>query len=319
MKIYRNHHTDPYFNLASEEYLLFHENEPCFMLWQNERSVILGRNQNAYAEIDRTFTEANHIHVVRRLTGGGAVFHDIGNVNYTFIVPEEKEYVLNFQHFATPILHALRTIGVEATLSGRNDLLVDGKKISGNAQCVMNGKILHHGTLLFSTDLEAMQGALRVDPNKIASKGIKSVRSRVANLSSYLPSLTVTDFMHHLAKAMDGEIINFSDSDMANIAALATGKYRTWEWNFGTSKEFGTSVKGRFEGGSVSLSYTATAGILREVQICGDFFAIGDIPQLEAELIGCRILREELRERINGSSVRLRGITGEELSSLFFL
>ena len=194
MKIYITDRTDPYFNLASEQYLLDTENDEVFMLWRNEKAVIIGRNQNAYAEINKPFVDEHGIKVVRRLTGGGAVFHDLGNVNFTYIVPRSDCPTLDFERFSRPVINALRGLGVEAELSGRNDITVDGRKISGNAQCVYNNKVMHHGTLLFSADMSQMAGALNVDEEKIKSKGIKSVRARVCNLSEYLPDMDVTEF-----------------------------------------------------------------------------------------------------------------------------
>lgn len=317
MKIYRNFSTDPCFNLACEEYLLFHEDEPVFMLWQNEPSVIIGRNQNAYAEVNTAFTEEHGIKVVRRLTGGGAVFHDLGNLNYTFIVPEKDSSVLNFSYFAAPIIGALKDLGVHAELSGRNDLTVDGKKISGNAQCVRSGKILHHGTLLFSADMSYLSEALRVDPEKIRSKGIKSVRSRVGNLKEYLPHLTVNEFKTFLESRVAGERAVFSEEDQTAIASLVASKYATWEWNFGTSKTFQKSVKRRFPMGTVEISYNADGGRLTEVKIYGDFFSVGDVSALEAHMIGCPLETNALHERLLSSTAPIAGISVSELAELF--
>lgn len=318
MKIYRNSSTDPYFNLAAEEYLLTHTNEPCFMLWQNTKSVIIGRNQNAYAEIDPIYTEANGIKVVRRLTGGGAVFHDIGNINYTFISPKIDDHILNFAHFSDPILNALKSLGINATLSGRNDILVDGKKISGNAQCVKNDNILHHGTLLFSADLSAMQAALRVNPDKLKSKGIKSVRSRVTNLSQYLPPMSVFDFIEHIYRFINGRACEFSEEERKNILLLAKEKYQTWEWNFGSSKTFSKKNQHRFDNGTVELSYDSGHGILEALSIRGDFFSLGEISRLEESLVGCRLEHTSLLERIESSDVSIAGISSEDLLKLFF-
>ena len=260
MKYYRGISTDPYLNLAAEQFLLdTEEEEEIFLLWRNSRSVILGRNQNAYAEVNLPFVEEHGIPVVRRLTGGGAVFHDLGNLNFTFIVPRARCPELDFARFVLPVAQVLRELGVPAELSGRNDLVADGRKISGNAQCVWRDHVLHHGTLLVSADLSFMNGALRADADKLKSKGIKSVRSRVGNLSEYLPGIDAEGLARRLEDHFLGggaaERTDFSEEQRAGIEALAREKYRTWEWNFGVSGTFGRQVKRRFPYGSVELSF----------------------------------------------------------------
>ncbi|MBQ4065139.1 MAG: lipoate--protein ligase [Clostridia bacterium] len=317
MKIYRNDATDPYFNLAAEEYLMDTEPDDVFMLWQNEPSVIIGRNQNAYAEINRSFVEEHHIPVVRRLTGGGAVFHDLGNLCFTFIVSHEKCPEMDFSRFCRPIIEALQALGVPAALSGRNDMTVEGKKFSGNAETVHNGKVLHHGTILFSADLSRLAGALKVDEEKIRSKGIKSVRSRVCNLSDYLPSLTVAELKNYLEASVSAESVSFTEKQIRDIEALAKEKYASWDWIFGTSKQYGTTVKKRFPYGSVALSYTADRGVLTEVGITGDYFGAGDVAELEAALIGCRLEREALAIRLTNASCYILGAKPQDLLDLF--
>ena len=317
MKLYVNRNTDPYFNLAAEQYLMEHEDDEVFMLWRNDRSIIIGRNQNAYAEINRTFVDEHAIPVVRRLTGGGAVFHDLGNLCFTFIVKHEAGQVMDFSRFCRPIIESLQSLGVPAALSGRNDMTVEGRKFSGNAECVLGEKILHHGTILFSADLSFLSGALQVREDKMRSKGIKSVRSRVCNLSSYLPDLTVTDLMEHLARSVVAERATFADEQIEGIQALVQSKYRTWEWNYGVSKQYEKQVMHRFPYGSVELSYTADRGILKAVKLEGDFFAIGDVSAWETALLGCPLKRESLAERLRDAGEILHGISSEDLLSLF--
>ena len=176
---------DPYYNLAVEEYLFQTAEDEVFMLWQNEPTVVIGKNQNAYAEVELDVLRERGIHLARRITGGGAVYHDLGNVNYTFIAKSGQQGI-DFAHFTAPILRALAELGIRAELSGRNDLLVDGRKFSGNAQYSANGKTLHHGTLLFDSDLTVLSDVLRPDEEKIRSKAVRSVRSRVTNLAPLL-------------------------------------------------------------------------------------------------------------------------------------
>lgn len=323
MKLYLNESTDPYFNLAAEQVLLDTEDEPVFMLWRNDRAVILGRNQNAYAEINRPFAEEHGIAVVRRLTGGGAVFHDLGNLNFTFIVPREDCPELDFDRFTRPVADALRRLGVPAEISGRNDLTAEGRKISGNAQCVYNGKVMHHGTLLFSADLSEMAGALRVDPEKMRSKGIGSVRSRVGNLSDYLPGMDVLELKRILEDSIlegqdeHAERTCFSPEQTAAAERLKRDKYASWDWTWGASPAFGKTVKKRFPFGGVELSYESEHGILTEARFRGDYFGILPTEQLEEALTGCRLVREELAARLRDVGQYIHGASPEDIAEMF--
>ena len=183
---------DPYLNLAIEEYLFRNTTDDIFMLWQNEPTVVIGKNQNVYAEINREYTKEHNIKIARRITGGGAVYHDLGNVNYTFISSRNKEGI-DFKYFTAPIIDALKAIGVNAELSGRNDITVNCKKISGNAQYSTDTRTLHHGTLLFDSDLSVLSSALNVDEEKIRSKAISSTRSRVINIKDLILENYKTD------------------------------------------------------------------------------------------------------------------------------
>ena len=286
-----NTSTDPYFNLAVEEYLIDREDpRPVFMLWRNSAAVIIGRNQNAYAELNEQFVRENGIAVVRRLTGGGAVFHDEGNINYTVIVPSADGTPLDFAGFAAPIISALRSLGIRAELSGRNDIVVDGHKVSGNAQCIRNGRIMHHGTLLWSADLSKLAGALKVDPDKIRSKGIRSVRSRVANLRDLLAlDMDVEDFMEHLFAVCASAPRVLTPEETARIGELRDSKYATWDWNWGKSREFSLERRARFPYGTVNVRFDADGGHITDVSITGDFFSIRDIGELCDSLRGVRL------------------------------
>lgn len=305
MVIYRNNCTDPYFNLAAEQYLLDTKQGESFMLWRNSDAVIIGKNQNAYAELNLDFVEKNGIKVVRRLTGGGAVFHDLGNVNFSFIVPAGENATLDFARFTAPVIEALEALGVEnVSLSGRNDIMICDSKISGNAQSSYNGKTLHHGTLLFSSNLTSLAGALRVDPEKIRSKGIKSVRNRVGNISEHLKTrMSAEEFMAYLeeyiAKRTGAAIVELSAEDKKNIQRLADEKYSTWDWNFGRSKEFVTEKSKRYPFGGVRVSISAENGTISRAMISGDFFGVEDVSLVEAALVGARYDREALTRRID--------------------
>ena len=324
MIIYRNNSTDAYFNLASEQYLLDTKQGEIFMLWRNSDAVIVGKNQNTYAELDVDFVEKNNIKVVRRLTGGGAVFHDLGNINFTFIVPVSENATLDFERFTTPVINAIKSLGVkDICLSGRNDIMIGNSKISGNAQSRYNDKTIHHGTLLYNVDISRLVGALRVDEDKIKSKGIKSVRNRVENIINCLAEpMKAEEFMEYLeeyvAKETGAEIKDFDENDVANIQKLADEKYSTWEWNFGKSKEFSTQKKKRYPFGSVAVELVSDKGLIRNIKIYGDFFGTADVSLLENSLVGARLEKFSLLEKIDEDLLNkcIVGMKGNDFAEL---
>lgn len=320
MVIIRNNITDPYFNLASEQYFLDNCAEPVFMLWRNNKTVVIGNNQNAYAEIDREYADDHGISVSRRLTGGGAVFHDLGNVNFSFILPRQENEI-DFARYTMPIIERLNKLGASAVLSGRNDILIDGKKISGNAQCVRNGKVLHHGTLLYSADLSDISAVLKVDPAKFTGKGIKSVRSRVANIKELCNTdMTVTEFMSFIEEGFEGEKRSFTENELAEINKLRDARFATWEWIWGRSKEYSLTVKERFSYGTVELHIDTKGGIIEDIRIMGDFFGAENISHLEAALRGVRYEISDINEIFSRLDVKkyIFGGKNEEISKLFF-
>lgn len=324
MILIRSSVTDPAFNLAAEEYHLSRapeDGEVC-MLWRNAPAVILGHGQNAYTELDIPYVEAHDIAVIRRLTGGGAVFHDLGNINYTFISRGEA---LDFARFTRPVLDALAALGIEASLSGRNDLTVGGRKISGSAQCVKNGFVLHHGTLLFDADLSVLAAALRPDPEKLAAKGVASVRSRVCNLRPLLPEDRDMDAPAFLAYLEDelaaltgGVIRERTAEETAAVAALREEKYARWEWNYGRSPKCAFLRKKRFPFGTVEVGYDLVSGRLSGVTVHGDFFGTADVAAAENALCGCRFDRGEIAAALTRADVAscIAGSTAEEIAAL---
>ena len=243
MNLIRTPSTDPAFNLAAEEYLLRTVRAPACMLWRNEKAVIVGKNQDTAGEIDQAYVEAHGIRVIRRLTGGGAVFHDLGNVNYTFIEPEGGGHFNDYAWFTADLISYLAALGVKAEQNDRNDVLADGKKICGNAQCVMNGMVMHHGCILYDADLSALARALKPDPEKLRGKGIASVAARVANIRALGDlAMDAAAFMNGFAdymKRRHGCIEStFSAEDTARMQRLADEKYSTWAWNFGSSPDW---------------------------------------------------------------------------------
>jgi len=310
-----NSRTEPAFNLAAEEWLLHNSPESVFMLWRNAPAVIVGRHQNTAAEINQDFVRERKIAVLRRITGGGAVFHDLGNVNFSFVHLGRNAGALDFSRFTTPILEALRAMGVECEFGGRNDLIAGGRKFSGNAQHIEHDRILHHGTLLFDSRLEDLAGALKPDPLKFQGKSSKSVPARVCMLKEYLPLLDVETFMRLLfahmlqtlpeARPLRGARRDLSGEEQNAIAELARSRYENWEWNFGASPAYGFARRARTPAGIFDVRLDVRQGVIRGASIRGDFFALRPVEELESLLHGCPHEREALRLRL--ASVALDG------------
>jgi len=294
--------TDPYFNLAAEEYVLKSFTEDCFMLWRNEPSIIVGKHQNTLAEINLDYVREKNIKVVRRLSGGGAVFHDPGNLNFTFIVNGEDGNLVDFRKFTVPILEVLRQLNVNAIFEGRNDLTIDGKKFSGNAEHVWRKRVLHHGTLLFSSVITDLSLALKVNPLKFKDKAVQSIRSRVTNISEHLAEkMDITYFSslvlnHILTRYPDPVMYEFTNKDIGEINKLRDEKYSQWEWNFGYSPTYTFKKLIRTKGGNIEFHINVEKGIIHDIKIFGDFFHRYDIDTIEKALTGIRHDPDEIRE-----------------------
>lgn len=302
MKVTVTHCHRPYHNLAMEEYLLRNTDEEYFLLWRNERSIIVGKNQNTLAEINADYVREHQLPVARRITGGGAVFHDLGNLNYTFIRRNAADSFRDYALFAAPVIETLAQMGVRAELSGRNDLLVDGQKISGNAQCMVGKSVMHHGCLLFDADVSSLSEALRVNPLKIQSKGIASVRSRVTNIASHLPApCTVEEFASRLRETVlrtlpGAEAAELTARQLEAIDRLEREKFSTWEWNYGFRRPFTHRVEKKFDGGIVDAGLQIEEDRVRSARFYGDYFGKKDVAELEQALIGIPYREDALRE-----------------------
>ncbi|MCD4730574.1 MAG: lipoate--protein ligase [Bacteroidales bacterium] len=272
MQIIERPQTDPYFNIATEEYLLKTLDEDCFMLWQNEPSVIVGKHQNTLAEINYQFVKQNKIPVIRRISGGGTVFHDLGNLNFSFIQKGEKNKLVEFRRFMDPIIDVLNQLGVPAKFEGKNDIRVNGLKISGNAEHVYKNRVLHHGTLLFSSQIDFLNKILKVKPDRFQSKAIQSVSSKAANISDFLTKkITIYEFREKIIQHLSGisknvEFYSLTENDIISINKLVTEKYKTWKWNFGYSPKYAFETELPFPKNSVKIKIYVEKGIIRSIE-----------------------------------------------------
>ena len=315
---------DPYFNLALEEYL-FEElgrSRPCFMLWQNDNTIVVGKYQNTAEEINQAFVDAHHIRVARRLSGGGAVYHDKGNLNFTFVVDQGSNPAFNFKIFVQPVVEALARFGVHAEFTGRNDLTIDGMKFSGNAQYARHGRLLHHGCIMLDSNLTSVADALRVKEAKFASKAVKSVRSRVTTINAHAPApISMADFKGALrACAMaSGELEPYAltEADVLAVQKLRDEKYATWAWNYGFSPPYDMVRERKFPAGLVTAHLSAEGGKIKAVRLYGDFFGSGELEELESAMAGLP-LDGRLAEALEALHVEhyMSGITAAELAAL---
>lgn len=312
--------TDAYFNLASEEYLLKHTDKFFIYLWVNDKAVIVGTNQNAIEEVNLAYTEKAGIKVVRRLTGGGAVYHDKGNICYTVIAPYNQDED-HYKKFTAPVINFLNKLGVRAEFSGRNDIIVDDKKISGNAQTVYQNRIMHHGTILFDTDSSELTNSLNPSKIKMQSKGIKSVRARVTNVREHLPVDMTTDAFK---KGLEEEFkstcteYKFSEQDISAINKLVEEKYSTYEWNIGRSPTGINSFTHKFPFGIFTINFDTENGCLTNVKISGDFFERQDIFYFENSLSGLRFEKKELAKAFTNIDKYIIGANGQEIIDKIF-
>ncbi|WP_461207517.1 lipoate--protein ligase [Clostridium sp. DL1XJH146] len=294
MKYIKNQSNNPYYNLAFEEYILNEFNENCFLLWQNEPTIVVGKHQNTIEEINLEYVKSKNINVVRRLSGGGAVYHDLGNLNFTFIVDNHVDEHFDFKKFTKPVIKALERIGIEACFNSRNDLVIEGKKFSGNAQYMKKKRMLHHGTLMFNSDIEELVRALSVSEDKIISKGIKSVRSRVTNISDYLnEKIDVLQFKEILLKYLQEEIEIFNEYELteeedSKVKEIMNTRYKTWEWNYGESPKFNIRKEKKFDSGKIEVLLDVNEGCISSCKFFGDFFGNGNVKEIEDKLVGIK-------------------------------
>ncbi|HAI76994.1 MAG TPA: lipoate--protein ligase [Microscillaceae bacterium] len=299
---------DPKINLALEEYVVrnFSPDQDYVLFYINKPSLIIGKHQNTIEEINQDFVHEHDIIVVRRISGGGTVYHDLGNLNFSFLTKFDPSKVNNFEQFTRPIVQALKALGVDAEVNGRNDITVDGRKISGNAQFSTTKSMFSHGTLLFNSEMSKISGALNVKADKIESKGIKSVRSRVANIMEFLKEpITMDVFKQTLLKHIFGDAsqvptYRLSEEQWAEVYKLSEEKYQTWEWNYGRSPEFNIQRVKRFDFGLIDARVHVKDGVLTAIRFYGDFLGFGDLHDIETKLIGQQYRNDHLVKALLG-------------------
>ena len=324
MEFFINASHDPAYNLALEELLASEYEREFLMLWRNGPSVIVGRNQNTLAEIDADAVRELGIPVVRRTTGGGAVYHDLGNFNYTIARFGRFTELASFAESAQVVVAALRQMGIPAEFSGRNDILVDGRKVSGSARRVFPDRTLFHGTMLFAVDLSVLGRVLNPDTEKILSKGVKSVRARVMNLRELFPKWNTELFREKFVAALLAESDIEKPSPIPpgfaeRAERLAAERYRTREWNFGSPYPYDFRNKKRFPGGTVEVLLRIEKNRIADIRFHGDFFGDAPVEVLAKRLVGAPLRPEAVLERLAGTKTEefFRGVTAAELASLF--
>ena len=302
--------SNPYFCLAAEEYLLKKFNAEIFLIWQSLDTVVVGKHQCAMGEINYPFVRKNNITVARRISGGGTVFHDAGNVNFAFIKNVDSPSEISFKKFTEPIVESLAKLNVTAVNSGRNDLLAEGKKISGNAEHIYKNRVLHHGTLLFSSDLQNLGQAIKVVRGKYETKAVQSNRSVVANITEFLPTqLTLVEFIGFLFEVQleypENKMYELTDEDNKHIEKQVEEKFKTWEWNFGYSPKYTFRNEVRVDQKALKINLAVEKGIIKEVELGGHYFSPSQLKKVTDSLKNKRHYFADIKEVLKGEPEEL--------------
>jgi len=319
-------HNDPYFNLASEEVLLKEREEDYFLLYRNTPSVVVGKHQNTLAEINIPYVLKKGFAVARRISGGGTVFHDLGNLNFAFITSGREGELVDYRKYTAPVISAMEAMGLQIRLGKRNELVLGEYKVSGTASHVFKQRVLHHGTLLFSSEIHVLSEALRVGQGVFRDRAVRSVRSKVTNIRDHLrEEMDITDFQlrlyQHILSHMKGsKKYSYGPEDQREINGLRDSKFSTWEWNYGYSPKYEYQKSIRFGGGVVAVHLNVEKGIIREVSIAGDFLGVKSISGLADAMVGAIHDPETLRQRLSGIEVGeyITGMDNEQLLSGMF-
>ncbi len=300
-----HHSTDPFFNVATDEYIFKTIQEDCFMLWRNDNAIVVGKHQNTLAEINLDFVKEHSIQVVRRLSGGGTVYHDMGNLNFSFTQTGKTSALVDFQKYTLPIVEVLQKLGVDARFTGNSDLMIGDKKISGNAEHIFKNKILHHGTLLFTSEIKNLSGALKINRAKYDDKAVRSIPKPVTNISEHLKyPLSIEEFIqtimeHVLSTRADAVLYEFSKEDLQAIQKIRDEKYDTWEWNFGRSPNYSLKKEIETNNGKLEININVEKGIIKRVKTEGDLFDEKEIAEIEIALINIPHEENAIRKVLN--------------------
>lgn len=310
MRYIKSPSTNPCFNLALEQYVFdrLPRTQDYCMLWQNDNTIVVGKHQNTFVEINSDYVREHGIRVVRRLSGGGAVYHDLGNINFTFIA-DHTGHGFDFSSFCRPVIAALESFGVKAELSGRNDMTIQGKKFSGNSQYIKEGRIMHHGTIMYDSDLDVVQQSLRVSKDKLTSKGLPSVRSRVTNVRPHMPiPVSTNEFMERLQEFLSVgnhlEPYGLTEQDLQAVRQIQEDRYDRWEWNYGHSPECSIQKERRVEGcGTIQVYMELENGCIRALSFYGDYFSTKEGDSLIQLLLGAPFKEEDIRSRLRQTDI----------------
>lgn len=324
MRCFINHEEDVFFNFAVEEYFVENYNNPVFILWKNKPNVMVGRNQNTYAEINEEFCKDNNIDIVRRLSGGGAVYSSPENFQYTLIIDKNEHSNISFKSLARPLIAFLKTLDIDAEFTGRNDILIDGKKVSGNAQYHNKNILLHHGTILFDVDINQLTKSLTPDLAKLTAKGIKSIRSRITTIKERLSGeMTVDEFIEQfmqfqLKSSKSNFIKELSQAEKKEILKIKENRWDQWSWNYGKNPKFSNTKKKKFDSGLVEINYEVNNGIISDIKIYGDFFGDYPIEDLEEKLIRTTFANEAISKKLASISIDkyINGVNNKEFVQL---
>lgn len=298
--------TDPFFNLAVEENLLKNSKAEYLILYINDPSVIIGKHQTGHREVNTRFVSENKIPVIRRISGGGTVYHDDGNLNFSFIRECENGKQVDFQRYTEPVIGFLKSLGVDARFEGKNDLKVNGLKISGNAEHVHKNRVLHHGTLLFSTSFEKLHNSIRKDTSGYSTRAVASNPSKVTNLGELIKGSDIKEFRTQMVSYFiktfkDITSIELTDDEIFKAHSVARSKYRTWEWNWAYGPEYSFEGQINFNHASYRCRLFVRDGLIAECSIDG-----GDqLGSLSSKLTGCRHMTEDLSELIRSENLEI--------------